>query len=58
MRAKIKHKNDCFVERNLHGAHISGKGNCLVRSPVRFEAINCFYGGIGYMCERRGEVYK
>ena len=44
-----------IVEENIHGARISGKENCLVHnSIIGFEAINCFYDTLGYMCENRG----
>ena len=59
MKKKIKLPNytySCIVERNIHGSHVPGKGNCLVRNPIGFEAVNCFYGSFGYICETRGEL--
>ena len=47
----------CITDGYMDGAHISGKGNCLIRNPVGFAAINCFFDDIGYICENRGEVY-
>ena len=43
--------------KGINGALISGKGNCLVRNTlIGFEAIDCFYRNIGYICENRGKV--
>ena len=53
----IKHHNYSFiVERTIDDTPISGSGNCLALNPIGFEAISCFYGNIGYMCENRGEI--
>ena len=45
-----------IVEGTIDDASISGSGNCLALNPIGFEAISCFYGSIGYMCENRGEI--
>ena len=45
-----------IVERTIDDTPISGSGNCLALNPIGFEAISCFYGSIGYMCENRGEI--
>ena len=45
----------CVVDANIHGARILGKENCLVRTAIiGFEAINCFYDNIGFICESKG----
>ena len=46
-----------IVDGNIHRAHISGTGNCLVHNPIiGFEAVDCFYGSIGYICENTGKI--
>ena len=45
-----------IAEVNIHGTHVPGKGNCLLRNPIGYEAINCFHGSFGYICETRGEL--
>ena len=56
VNTQIEHFISCLVEGHIDGAHISGKENCLIRNPIGFAAINCFYDDIGYMCEKKGKL--